>query len=72
MSDLNFKEALWNLNELLNKNRMVINPERGAGCLLLLDNGLIETKNIDLNFELFDLFNMLREFTGVATSFDLG
>jgi len=72
MSDLNVKEAMWNLNEFRNKNGMIINPEQGAGCLLHLDCGLVETKNIDVNFELLDMLNMLKDFTGRSTSVDLG
>lgn len=72
MTDLNVKEAMWNLNEFRNKNGMVINPERGAGCHLHLDCGIIETKAIDVNFELLDLLNMLKDFTGRSTSIDLG
>lgn len=70
--DLNVKKAMYDLNEFRNKNGMTVNMERGAGCSLYLDCGLIGLKNVGINYELLDIINMMEEFDGRATSIDLG
>ena len=71
-TDLNVKKAMYDLNEFRNRNGMTINLEQGAGCSLYLDCNLTGLKNIDVNYELMNIINMMAEFTGRQTSIDLG
>lgn len=71
-SDLNVKQAIYDLNEFRNKNGMTINPARGAGCSIYLDCGLVGLRSLDVNYELMNIINMMEEFDGRATSIDLG
>ena len=71
-TDINVKKAMYDLNEFRNKNGMKINPERGAGCSLYLDCGLIGLKNIGINNELLFIIKSMEAFDGRATSIDLG
>lgn len=71
-TDLNVKKAMYDLNEFRNRNGMTINLEQGAGCSLYLDCNLTGLKNIDVNYELMNIINMMRDFSGRQTSIDLG
>ena len=71
-ADLNVKKAMYDLNEFRNRNGMTINPDHGAGCSLYLDCNIVGIKNVGVNYELIDTINMMEEFTGRATSIDLG
>lgn len=71
-TDLNVKKAMYDLNEFRNKNGMTINPNQGAGCSLYLDCNLTGLKNLDVNYELMNIINMMADFTGRQTSIDLG
>ena len=71
-SDLNVKAAMYDLNQFRNKNGMTISSDLGAGCSLYLDCGLVGIKNLGVNYELMDIINMMEDFTGRATSIDLG
>lgn len=75
-SDLNVKQAMYDLNEFRNRNGMKINMEEGAGCSLYLDCGLVGltniSANVDENTELDDILTMMEGFTGRQTSVDLG
>ncbi len=71
-TDLNVKQAMYDLNEFRCKNGMTINPERGSGTLLMLDMGLVGLKNTDTSKQLDDLIKMMDSFTGRQTTVDLG
>lgn len=75
-SDLNVKQAMYDLNEFRCRNGMMINPERGAGCSLYLDCGLTGSfdmsKTVETNIELRNIIEMMEGFTGRQTSIDLG
>lgn len=71
-TDLNVKKAMYDLNEFRNRNGMTINMEQGAGCSLYLDCNLTGLKSIDVNYELMNIINMMKDFTGRQTSIDLG
>lgn len=70
--DINVKASMYDLNEFRNKNGMKINPERGAGCSLYLDCGLVGLKNIGVSYELSNIITSMEDFDGRATSIDLG
>lgn len=72
IEDLNVKKAMYDLNEFRNKNGMEVNPERGAGCSLYLDCGLVGSKHLGVNYELFNIINAMADMDGRATSIDLG
>ena len=71
-SDLNVKKAMYDLNEFRNRNGMTISMDHGAGCHLYLDCNLVGLKNVGVNYELNSMIDMFTEFTGRATSIDLG
>lgn len=71
-TDLNVKKAMYDLNEFRNRNGMTINLEQGAGCSLYLDCNLTGLKIINVNYELMNIINMMKDFTGRQTSIDLG
>lgn len=71
-ADLNVKKAMYDLNEFRNRNGMTIGNERGAGCSLYLDCGLIGLRNIGINYELADIIDNMEYFDGRQTSVDLG
>lgn len=71
-ADLNVKKAMYDLNEFRNRNGMTVSTDPGAGCSLYLDCNLTGLKNIGVNYELNEIINMMDEFTGRATSIDLG
>ena len=71
-TDLNVKQAMYDLNEFRCRNGMTINPARGAGCSLYLDCGLVGLKNIGTNEELKTIIVAMNEFEGRQTSVDLG
>lgn len=71
-SDINVKRAMYDLNEFRNRNGMTINPEPGAGCSLYLDACLVGLKSVGVNYELASIIKMMEQFTGRATSVDLG
>lgn len=71
-NDLNVKRAMYDLNEFRNRNGMTVNLERGAGCSLYLDTGLVGLKSVGINYELIDIIDMMEEFDGRACSIDLG
>lgn len=75
-TDLNVKQAMYDLNEFRCRNGMMINPERGAGCSLYLDCGLTGSfdlsNTVDCNIELKKIFEMMEGFLGRQTSIDLG
>lgn len=71
-SDLNVKQALYDLNEFRNRNGMKMNLEQGAGCSLYLDCGLVGLKNIGVNRELSAIIDSVSKFKGRQSSVDLG
>ena len=71
-SDLNVKQAMYDLNEFRNRNGMTINLERGAGCTLYLDCGLVGLKETVVSTELLNIINAMEGFTGRQTVIDLG
>lgn len=71
-TDLNVKKAMYDLNEFRNRNGMVINPERGAGCTLYLDCGLVGLKETAVNDELLKIINAMEDYTGRQCSVDCG
>ena len=71
-TDLNVKQAMYDLNEFRCKNGMVIDPERGAGTSLMLDMGLVGLKTTDASKQLDDMINMMDSFEGRQCSIDLG
>lgn len=71
-SDLNVKQALYDLNEFRNRNGMKMNLEQGAGCSLYLDCGLVGLKNIGVNRELSAVIDSVSKFKGRQSSVDLG
>lgn len=71
-SDLNVKEAIYDLNEFRNRNGMTVDLAQGAGCSIYLDCNLTGLKSIGINYELVDIINMMEMFDGRATSIDLG
>lgn len=71
-TDLNVKAAMYDLNQFRNKNGMTVDPSLGAGGSLFLDCGIIGSKSSSLNFELLTAIDMMKDFTGRATSVDLG
>lgn len=72
-SDLNVKQALYDLVRFRNVNGMTINQDdQGAGCSLYLDCGLVGLKNIGVNQELEAIIDSMAKFTGRACSIDLG
>lgn len=71
-TDLNVKQAMYDLNEFRCRNGMTINPARGAGCSLYLDCGLVGIKNMGTNEELKTIINAMASFEGRQTSVDLG
>lgn len=71
-SDINVKQAMYDLNEFRNKNGMTINPEQGAGCHLYLDCNLLGGKSLSVNYELINTIEMFSSFESRACSIDLG
>lgn len=71
-SDLNVKQAMYDLNEFRNRNGMTVSVEMGAGCSLMLDCNFIGLKSLQVNYELLDIISMFDDMTGRATSVDLG
>lgn len=72
LSDINVKQALYDLNEFRNRNGMTIEPDHMAGCLLHLDCGVISSKSISSSSELLAIIDNVSEFKGRNTSVDLG
>lgn len=71
-SDINVKQAMYDLNEFRNKNGMTINPEQGAGCSLYLDCNMVGLKKVNVNFELLSIIDSMADFDSRACSVDLG
>jgi hypothetical protein len=71
-SDLNVKQAIYDLNQFRNRNGMTINPAEGAGCSIYLDCGLVGLKSMSVNYELLNIIDSMDSFDGRATSIDLG
>ena len=71
-SDINVKQALFDLNRFRNRNGMTVGPDLGAGCHLYLDCGLIGLKSIDSSSELQDTIDMFSAITGRDVSIDFG
>jgi hypothetical protein len=73
-SDLNVKQALYDLNEFRCINGMTVaKPNVGsAGCSLYLDCGLVGSKTLEVNSELNAIIDMFADYTGRQTSIDLG
>ena len=72
LTDLNVKRAMYDLNEFRNRNGMTIAEDMGAGCSLYLDCNLVRIKNQNPSGEISDIINMFAEYTGRATSIDMG
>lgn len=72
LSDINVKQALFDLNRFRNRDGMTIGPELGAGCHLYLDSGLVGLKSIDVSTELQDTLDMFETIIGRDVSVDLG
>lgn len=71
-TDLNVKQAMYDLNEFRCRNGMTVNPEQGAGTLLMLDCGLVGLKTTDASNQLKNIIEMMSTFTGRQTTIDLG
>lgn len=71
-TDINVKQAIYDLNEFRNKRGMEINPERGAGCSVYFDCNLMGLKSLNVNYELEKTLAMFEPFEGRACSIDLG
>lgn len=72
LDDLNVKAAMYDLNEFRNRNGMTVAPDMGAGCSLYLDCGAVGFRNSTASSELVDTMTAMADFTGRATSIDLG
>jgi hypothetical protein len=72
LMDLNVKQAMWDLVEFRNKNGMTVDLAEGAGCSLYLDCNLTGLRSTRVSSELMNVIRMMEDFTGRATSIDLG
>lgn len=72
LSDINVKQALFDLNRFRNRNGMTIGPAMGAGCHLHLDSGLIGITGSDISSELADTMAMFETILGRDVSVDIG
>jgi hypothetical protein len=71
-TDLNVKQAIYDLNEFRNRNGMTIDYAEGAGCYLYLDCNLTGLKSVGINSELIDILSMMEPFQGRNCGIDLG
>ena len=74
-TDLNVKQAIYDLNEFRNKNGMTVanrEEDMGAGCLIHLDCGIIGFKHANMSGELKTIIETMDGLLGRATSIDLG
>lgn len=71
-SDLNVKQAMYDLVLFRNKRGMMVSKEDGAGCHLHLDCNLIGLKTLEVNYELERTLAMFDSFRNRACSIDLG
>ena len=72
VTDLNVKQAMYDLNQFRNRNGITLDENPGAGCLLHLDCGLVGSKNISDSSQINDVITMMNKFTGRNTSVDIG
>lgn len=72
ISDINVKQALYDLNRFRNRNGMTVGPELGAGEHLHLDAGLIGIKHVNTSSELQDTLDMFGTMLGRDVSIDIG
>ena len=71
-TDLNVKQAMYDLVTFRNKRGMTINPNDGAGCSLYLDMNLTGLSSLNVNYELERNLAMFSTFSRRATSIDMG
>ena len=71
-SDINVKEAIYDLISLRNKNGMPNAPDEGAGCSVHFDCGLVGMKSATASSELNDIIDAFDKIRGRAFSIDLG
>lgn len=71
-TDLNVKKAMWDLNEFRCRNGMQIDPNRGAGTLLMLDMGMVGIKHTDTSRQLDETIDMMSDFVGRQCTVDQG
>lgn len=72
LSDINVKQAIYDLNVFRNKNGMTINPEMGAGCSVYFDCGLVGIDSKNMNRDIANIITDMDAFDGRACSIDLG
>ena len=71
-SDIDVKQAMYDLVTFRNKNGITQDGDLGAGCHLHLDCGLVGFSSSNVSSELADVIGSFQRFTGRATSIDLG
>lgn len=71
-SDVDVKQAMYDLVQFRNKNGITTDSELGAGCSLYLDCGLVGMASANESSELNDLITDFERFSGRACSIDLG
>lgn len=71
-TDINVKQAIYDLNEFRNKRGMTLQTERGAGCSVYFDCNLIGLKTMNVDYELEKTLAMFENLDGRACSIDLG
>lgn len=72
VSDVNVKQAIYDLNNFRNRNGMTIEPDYMAGCLAMFDCGIINDKDVNRSSELKAVIDSVTEFKGRTCTVDLG